>query len=74
MPFEKCGTFLLDGTHSVVGGCFAFCVRFLCFKTFCVRFSPEVSGYSRTKVQGCPHGSHTRLQIVPYTAAIEVLS
>ena len=25
-------------------------------------FSPEVSGYSRTKVQGCPHGS-------PYEAA-----
>ena len=25
-----------DGTHSVVGGCFAFCVSILCFKTFCV--------------------------------------
>jgi hypothetical protein len=25
-----------DGTHSVVGGCFAFCVGILCFKTFCV--------------------------------------
>ena len=25
-----------DGTHSVVGGCFAFCVSLLCFKTFCV--------------------------------------
>ncbi len=23
---------------------------------------------------GLPHGSHTRLQIVPYTAAMEVLS
>jgi hypothetical protein len=37
-------------------------------------FSPEISEYSRTKVQGCPNDSHTRLQVVPCTAAIEVLS
>ncbi len=38
-------------------------------------FSPEASGYSRTKVRGCPMiPMCTRLRIVPYTAAIEVLS
>ena len=45
--------------------------------------SPEVAVYLRTKVCRVlayqssgpgPHDSHTRLQVVPYTAAIEVLS
>ena len=35
-------------------------------------FHPR-SGYSRTQ-KILPHVSHTRLQIVPYTAAIEALS
>ncbi len=37
----------------------------------CKLISPEITGYLRTKVQGLPHDSHTRLQIVPYTAALK---
>ena len=46
------------------------CVWFI--KCFPQRFkSFRVLAYQS---QGCPHDSHTRLQVVPYTAAIEVLS
>ncbi len=38
-------------------------------------FYLEVSGFCVVyQSSGLPHDSHTRLQIVPYTAAIEVLS
>jgi hypothetical protein len=36
--------------------------------------SPEDFGYSVYQSSGPPHGSHTRLQSVPYTAAMEVPS